>query len=193
MERFKISRRDLVISGVGFLPGLIIVACYEMSKHQSQAEPEPPTRTPAKFAPQREEVPELSIPTAVVKDSQASALKVTDFSFVRVSPGELGIKLCTEGRPVGTTLRVSVYERTIPSDRNIDPDALDKNGWRIIKELGVPCFDTNPANPDKPVWRNQSGLGRYLFRGEARPSEAQGNWNHPSVKVVYASFVLQNP
>lgn len=193
MERDLLTRRKLLtLVGIG-LPGLVVVACAQRPETQKQADKPTAVPAPANFIPKKEVAPQYSIPTAVVKDLPVIALQIKDFSF-SVSPGEVGVNFCTEGRPVGTTLRVSVYKELIPPDKNIDPNTLDKNNWEIIKELGVPCFDTNPTNSDRPVWRTQSlPTGRYIFRGEARPNEARGDWNHLSVKVVYASFVLREP
>ncbi len=122
-----------------------------------------------------------------------SPITVTDFSFKPINPNEIGINFCTSGRPVGTTLRVSIYR-----DSNIDPsvkiDSLDSSKWEAIKELGVPCFNTNPSNPDGPILRTENlATGNYLIRAQARPAEANGNWNDRTVRTEYKIYTLRKP
>lgn len=134
-----------------------------------------------------------AISTAVVLGQPTPIpLEFTDFSFRPISANEVGISACTKGRPVGTTLRVAVYRDSVPA--NVDPDKLDQNKWQIIKELGVPCFNTNGSNPDWPIWRVETYQpGNYLIRAEVRPDEAKGSWIDPSVVRRYSLYNLVRP
>lgn len=135
------------------------------------------------------------IPTAQVNPETPSPIPfvITQFDFQQISPDEIGVNFCTEGRPVGTTLRVRFYK-----EPNVDPatalEEANKDKWEVIKELGVPCFNTNPANPDWPVWRtNDLIAGTYLVMAEARPEEARGDWNYESVLRELRSYPLKKP
>ena len=67
---------------------------------------------------------------------------VTQLDVFRLSDREVAIQACTEGRPVGTTMRVSVSEHPVSPDFDLsDEEALNNLDWQIIKELGVPCFE----------------------------------------------------
>ncbi len=135
------------------------------------------------------------IPTAVIlrETPTIAIIQVTEFSFRPISANEVGIIFCTKGRPVGTTLRVSVYKDSFINPK-ADPNQLEKDKWEVIKELGVPCFNTNQSSPDWPIWRIDSfKAGNYLIMGEARPAEASGDWNHQSVAREYRQFALTKP
>lgn len=175
--------RSTVIKGVlGSALAPLTAVCGRINQEsKTAAQPTPVATRPA-------------VPTAVILGQTPTPipLEVTDFSFRPISPTEVGINFCTKGRPINTTLRVSFYRDKVTPTTNLDQ--LDKDMWEIIKELGVPCFNTNPSNLDWPIWRIDSlASGYYLIRGEARPAEAQGNWGDPIVKREYRLYNLTKP
>ncbi len=171
------------------------------------AEPIVPA-TPTRFEARPTQVPTSApqtptsireIPTAIIINNTPvpPSFEVTAFSFQPISATEIGIYFCTKGRPVGTTLRLMVYEDPIPNNAKVDPNTLDEKRWQSLPingELGVPCFNTNPSSRDWPIWRIKSlESGTYLFRGEARPAEAKGEWKDPSVLREYRQYILTKP
>ena len=86
----------------------------------------------------------------------------------------IGITACTEGAAglnIGLGVRVN--------DAN---DGSTSGNWIIIKQLGVPCFDQTPGNPDHPEWHTLPFKdGTHVVRIEAfkttLPSE-DPNWLH---------------
>lgn len=141
----------------------------------------------------------LKMRDAVVKSETPTPpfLEITEFSIQNIIAGEkVGINVITKGRPIGTTLRVSYFTSSV--DQNITPEDLEKitkdeAKKKGIKELGVPEFNTNPDNQDWPIW-NIKDLppGFYVVTVEARPDEAKGKWDDPSVKTKIMLFEVNH-
>jgi hypothetical protein len=130
-----------IIGGIAVIAAVILTGCttsIEVTTDRS--------KTPNSTAPLATDVPDL--------------VEITDFSVTPLEDGRVAINACTKGRGgVGITLRASY---------NTSP-AADKPGeWKVLKELGVPCF--NPT--DRPTW-NTADLepGSYLIRVEAKTAD----------------------
>lgn len=100
-------------------------------------------------------------------------ITITDLHFDPASPSDatqVKIYSCTDGLAgVGITQRTEV---------NTAADGSDSGDWRIIKELGVPCY----TDIDVPVWHtlpfeNGNHLVRVLARG---PDDTQ--WEGASIR-----------
>ena len=75
----------------------------------------------------------------------------------------IGVKACTTGGAgLNSALTVMV---------NTASDGTASGTWNIIKQLGVPCFDTNQSQPDHPEWYTLAYAdGTHLVRVEANKS-----------------------
>lgn len=101
--------------------------------------------------------------------------------------GKVSVDLCTEGRPNGTTIRMKLLDSLV--GETVTVDGLTKRIARYDWELGVDCTGRNPANPDNPILHTRNlPLGDYHLLGQGRPTEAGGDWNHPSVKSEIIPF-----
>ena len=111
-------------------------------------------------------------PAKVVTVAPTSPVEITELSFTPLSEDQVAINACTQGLGgVGITLRV-MY--------NSSPQG-DKSGeWRVIKELGVPCFN----EIDRPTWNvGELSPGKYLVRVEAK-TPANPNWENAAQRTV---------
>ena len=155
---------------------------------------------PTTLAPAGTATPDtVRLPTAVVIRETPTPIpfEITELQFQDIVPGkEVGVIFCTKGRPVGTTLRVRRSISTV--NPNITQAELKADvsagviSTEVIKELGVPCFNTNPANPDWPIWSiGNLTPGDYSVIAEARPDEAHGDWNSPTVVSRIASYTVK--
>jgi hypothetical protein len=104
------------------------------------------SKTPHSTAPLATDVPDL--------------VEITDFSVTPLEDGRVAINACTKGRGgVGITLRVSY---------NTSSGANEPGKWKILKELGVPCFNST----DRPTWNTEElEPGSYLIRVEAKTAD----------------------
>lgn len=93
----------------------------------------------------------------------------------------IGIKACTEGA-AGLNIALSV----LVNEAN---DGSRNGKWQILKQLGVPCFDTNPSVPDHPEWHTlKFADGPHVVRIEALRSTLpydDPNVRHDVHDVVY--------
>jgi murein DD-endopeptidase MepM/ murein hydrolase activator NlpD len=90
------------------------------------------------------------------------------------------IRACTTGQGgVGITLRVSV------NDAN---DGSGNGTWRVLKELGVPCFN----EIDAPIWNTLAyGTGSHRVRVEARGNHS--SWNGAAVREEVYTLPHRRP
>lgn len=99
-------------------------------------------------------------------------LTITQLYFQDQDPqGErVKIRACTEGQGgVGITMRVSV---------NTASNGSDQGEWRIIHELGVPCYN----DIDAPIWTTLDYEGGpHLVKVEAHGSST--SWNGAAVRT----------
>jgi hypothetical protein len=112
---------------------------------------------------------------------RSDTITITDLHFVPASPSdatEVKIYSCTDGLAgVGITQRTEV---------NTAANGSDSGEWKIIKELGVPCYN----DIDVPVWQTlpfEDGdhLVRVLARG---PDDTQ--WQGASIR--YETYHLNH-
>jgi len=112
---------------------------------------------------------------------RSDSITITDLHFDPASPSDatqVKIYSCADGLAgVGITQRTEV---------NTAPDGSDSGEWKIIKELGVPCY----TEIDVPVWQtlpfeNGDHLVRVLARG---PDDTQ--WQGASIR--YATYHLNH-
>jgi hypothetical protein len=110
-------------------------------------------------------------PTQVVKTDLPDKVEITEISFTPLTNGQIGINVCTRGLGgVGITLRVSY---------NSSHKAVESGEWRVIKELGVPCFNQY----DRPVWETKDlPAGTYLVKVEAK-TPANPDWKNAVFKI----------
>ena len=108
---------------------------------------------------------EVVSPLSDLRDFTVSSPNITftNFSFDPASPSgaeQVAIHACTDGLAgLGITMRVRV---------NTANDGSANGTWNIIKELGVPCFDTGNGPPDHPVWQTLTySDGPHLVMVEA--------------------------
>ncbi len=95
-------------------------------------------------------------------------LEFTDIHFVPPPPSaadRVRVYACTQGDGgVGVTLKVSV---------NTAADGTDQGEWRVINELGVPCYN----EIDAPYWGTlEFADGPHLVRVQAR-SSSDSSWD----------------
>lgn len=136
-------------------------------------------------------VTDRNLPICLVSDGIPGQFCLTEFQVESTqNPNELAIQVCTTGRPVNSTIRVRVSR--LPVVEINQQVILGDSDYDVIKELGVPCFDTNQSAPDHPIW-NTSNLigGNYVIEAQTRPDEAKGNWNDKSVITYYSQYQLE--
>lgn len=129
---------------------------------------------PVLFA-QTAQTPQFEVPTKV-------PFAFKSYGFDPPSPSaaqQIKIFGCTTGYGgVGITLRVSV---------NTASDGSDKGDWKILKELGVPCFNQD----DAPVWDTKDWLaGKYQIKIAAKGPD-DPDWKQPIIQIV--TYELQKP
>ncbi|NLF00195.1 MAG: hypothetical protein GX601_04375, partial [Anaerolineales bacterium] len=109
-------------------------------------------------------------------------LSVTELYFepLDANSEQVRIRACTSGLGgVGITMRVSVNDAS---------DGSGNGTWRVIKELGVPCFN----EIDAPVWHTlRYGDGKHRVRVEARGNTA--SWNGAAVREATYTVPHRRP
>lgn len=112
------------------------------------------------------------IPSIPIATNAPDEVEITEFSATPLNENQVAINACTKGRSgLGITLRVSF---------NTSPSGDETGQWQVVKELGVPCFNTS----DRPVWNiGELEPGRYLIRVEAK-TEEDPNWENPTSKTL---------
>lgn len=115
--------------------------------------------------------PKFEVPTQI-----PFAFKSVGFDPVSPSASrQIKIFACTTGfGGVGVTLKIEV---------NTSPDGTDKGDWKVLKELGVPCFNQD----DAPIWDTKDWkAGKYLVKFVAKGPD-DPNWEHP----IYTTTAYQ--
>jgi RHS repeat-associated protein len=111
---------------------------------------------------------------------ESADVRITDLSFIPPSPSaseDIVIRACTEGRGgVGVGMRVSVNSAT---------DGSANGDWRILKELGVPCFNSIDA-PHWPTLPYADGTHRVRVEAKGDGTEWAG------AAVREATYTLQH-
>lgn len=110
------------------------------------------------------------------------SLSITELYFEPLDGDseQVRIRACTAGQGgVGITLRVSV------NDAN---DGSSNGTWRVLKELGVPCFNQS----DAPMWYTlDDGDGSHRIRAEAHGSDA--SWDGAAVREEVYTLPHRRP
>ncbi len=111
-----------------------------------------------------------------------SNLSITELYFEPqdANSEQVKIRACTAGQGgVGITMRVSVNDAS---------DGSGNGEWHILKELGVPCFNTT----DAPIWNTLDyGDGPHRVRVEARGTDP--SWNGAAVREEIYTLPSRRP
>lgn len=114
----------------------------------------------------------LSDPRVTIIHDSVSAFAEQDNAIPASAQEMVGIKACTDGNAhMGVSLSVKVNE---------DNHGTTAGPWRIVNQLGVWCYDTNPGTPDHPHWHTLPFAdGPHVIRIEALHSGV--DYNDPNV------------